>query len=83
MRVSITLNLFWRHDNQVYRLSHPMQVYIKIADELPLIEFSLLDHKKIDIAMRTHFVASRRAKQDDPVRLGNGDDTPNDLMEDF
>ncbi len=62
MRVSITLNLFWGHYNQVYRLSHPMQVHIKIADELSLIEFSLLDHKKIDIAMWTHFTASCRAK---------------------
>ena len=48
-----------------------------------MIEFSLFDHKKIDIAMRTHFTASRRAKQDDPIRLGYGDDTPNDLTEDF
>ena len=83
MRVSITLNLFRRHYNQVYRLSHPVQVHINIADELSLIEFSLLDHKKIDIAMRTHFVASRGAKQDDPIRLGNGDDTPNDLTQDL
>ncbi len=83
MRVSITLNLFRRHYNQVYRLSHPMQVHINIADELSLIEFSLLDHQEIDIAMRTHFATSRRAKQDDPLRLGNGDDTPNDLTQEF
>ena len=83
MRVSITLNLFWRHYNQVYRLSYPVQIHINIADELSLIEFSLLDHKKIDIAMRTHCATSRRAKQDDPIRLGNGDDTPNDLTEDL
>ena len=56
---------------------------IKITDELSLIEFSLLDHKKIDIAVRTHCAASRRAKQDDPIRLGNGDNAPDDFTQDL
>jgi len=81
MGVAVSLDLVRGDQNHVHRLSSPVQIQVDIADQAASVKFPPFDHKKVQIAVWSHLAPGSRAKEDDPLRLRDLDDTPHDFVQ--
>ena len=63
----------------VYRGAHPVQPLVNLAHEVARVS-PLLDNEQVEIVMAGHVSAPCRAKENDPRRLGDFDNAPNDFV---
>ena len=63
----------------VDRGAHPVQPLVNLAHEVERVS-PLLDDEQVEIAMAGHVSARCRAKEHDPLRIGDFDNAPNDFV---
>src|SRR2546430_1162232 len=81
-RIAVALDLLRGHDDNIDRRFLAAKVTINARSEPPTMELTALDDQKIDVAVRPHLPAGRRAEQDDLVRLRRLDHAADDVAED-
>src|SRR5439155_25816613 len=82
-RIAIALHLIGRDKYDINSCLRVAQMTIDSGQKAPVVELPPLDDQEIEVAVRSHFPSRRRAEQDDLVRLGRFDNTPDDVCQHF
>ena len=80
--VLVLLDLLWGDEYEVGGEADSAHGDIDVALQLSAVVFSGLDDEKVQVGVRPHIAPSGGAEEDDPVRLGNLDDAPDNLVND-
>ena len=80
--VLVLLDLLWCDEYEVGGEADSAHGDIYVALQPSAVIFAGLDDEKVQIRVRAHITTSGGAEQNDPVRLGNLDDAPDNLVND-